>query len=770
MPGLCPDAQDVQRIRLHVSGAVQGVGFRPFVYRLAVAEGLAGFVRNTGAGVMLEVEGSGPDVERFLARLRREIAPPAVIDRLTCEPLEPVRSPGVAVLPSHIGDRPSSHVLPDLAPCGECRAELFDSTNRRYRYPFITCMHCGPRYSIIEAVPYDRPRTAMQHFVMCPACQTEYDDPASRRFHAEANACPECGPALALHGVDGTLLAMRSDALAQAIVALREGHIVALKGLGGFQLLADARNEAAIEQLRQRKNRPAKPFAVMVRSAAEAAEIAHVSPLERGALESPVAPILLLQARGDTVVPLAANVAPGNPDIGLMLPATSLHDLLMDSLGFPVIATSGNRGGEPIAADDDEAFARLSGIADLFLTHDRPIVHPVDDPVMRVIAGNVTTLRCGRGLAPLVLPEPRQSQSVLALGGHMKDALALGREERIVLGPHIGDLDHIETRKAFARSVESLCGLYGLEPAVVACDAHPDYYSSQAVEAMRAAVCKVPHHLAHVLSVIVENGLDGPVLGIAWDGTGYGNDGTIWGGEFLAVEGFCSRRVAHLMPFPLPGGEAAVREPRRAALGALHTVYGKPLWDMRDLPCMTAFAAEECAMLRTMLERSLNAPRTSSAGRLFDAAAAIMGLCQTATFDGEAAMAVEHAARSAREVQGLPSPVLVAADDAPQIDWRPMLKALVEGVKAGVPVGDLAAGFHDWLVEAMLEIARRVGIAQVVLGGGCFQNALLTGRSSERLQEAGFRVYRNIRVPPNDGGLAVGQAAYAARWLDEVTG
>ncbi|KHK93730.1 hypothetical protein LK12_04585 [Novosphingobium malaysiense] len=768
-PAACLAVPDAQRIRLDVTGAVQGVGFRPFVYRLAVDEGLAGYVRNTAAGVTLEVEGPDSAIERFLARLRREVRPPALIEGLSRKSLEPTGRQGFTISSSSSDAAPSAHILPDLAMCEDCRAEVFDPADRRYRYPFTTCMHCGPRYSIIETAPYDRARTAMRHFAMCPACQAEYDDPASRRFHAETNACPDCGPQLALHAVDGTLLAKSDDALQGGIEALREGRIVALKGLGGFQLLVDARNEEAVARLRERKHRPAKPFAVMVGSSAEAEAIAHLSPLERDTLESAAAPIVLLQARKDAVRPLAPNVAPGNPNIGLLLLITPLHGLLMDALGFPIVATSGNRSGEPIAADDDEAFARLADIADFFLTHDRPILHPVDDSVLRVIAGQPTVLRCARGLAPLVLPDPKQTQPLVALGGHMKSALALGRSGQIVLGPHIGDLAHSETREAFARSVTTMRSLYAVEPAAVACDAHPDYHTSRVADGMGHPVSRVPHHLAHVLAVMTEHALTGPVLGVAWDGTGCGEDGTLWGGEFLTVDGTAHRRVAHLLPFRLPGGEAAIREPRRTAVGVLHALHGDALWDRGHTP-LAAFSAEERGMLRAMSERGLNAPLTSSAGRLFDAVASLLNLCQRASFDGEAAMAVEFAAQAARTVHALPRPVIVPEGDVMAIDWRPMVSALADAAFAGVEAADLAAGFHHWLAETIVALARHEGISQVVLSGGCFQNALLTELAMTRLQEAGFRVYRAIRVPPNDGGLAVGQAAWAARLLDKVTG
>ena len=768
-PAACLVVPDAQRIRLDVTGAVQGVGFRPFVYRLAVDEGLAGYVRNTPAGVTLEVEGPDSAIEQFLVRLRREVRPPALIEGLARARLEPTGERGFAIASSSADTAPSVHILPDLALCEDCRAEVFDPADRRYRYPFTTCMHCGPRYSIIAAAPYDRARTAMRHFVMCPACQAEYDDPACRRFHAEANACPECGPQLALHAPDGALLAEADDALERVVGALREGRIVALKGLGGFQLLVDARNEEAVARLRERKHRLAKPFAVMAGSVADAEVIAHLSPVERAALESAAAPIVLVRARKDAARPIAPNVAPGNPNIGLMLPTTPLHCLLMDALGFPVVATSGNRSGEPIAADDDGAFANLADIADLFLTHDRPILHPVDDSVLRMIAGQPTVLRCARGVAPLVLPEAKQAQPLLALGGHMKSAVAVGRDGQIVLGPHIGDLAHREAREAFGRSVATMRSLYAVESVAVACDAHPDYHSTHVADGLGFPVSRVPHHLAHVLAVMTEHALSGPVLGVAWDGTGYGADATLWGGEFLTVHGARHHRIAHLLPFRLPGGEAAIREPRRTAIGVLNALHDGALWESEHAP-LSAFSVEERTTLRAMLERRLNSPLTSSAGRLFDAVASILNLCQRASFDGEAAMAVEFAAQEAKAVHALPSPGIVPAGGTAAIDWRPMISALADATHAGVAVEELAAGFHHWLVEAIVQVARQAGIAQVALSGGCFQNALLTELAMARLQEAGFRVYRAVRVPANDGGLAVGQAAYAARLLDEVTG
>lgn len=772
----CPDPASThrQRIRLTISGAVQGVGFRPFVCRLATSEKLGGFVRNTSSGLMLEAEGPDEAISRFLARLKSEAKSPAFIDRIEREELPPTGDGVFSIETSSAAGAPHAHVMPDLAMCDECLSEISDPADRRHRYPFTTCTHCGPRYSIIEAVPYDRERTAMRHFPMCSACRAEYDDPASRRFHAETNACPDCGPRLALYSAGREHIAASSDALTHAAAALREGKILALKGLGGFQLMVDAGNERAVARLRQRKHRPEKPFAIMVRSLAEAEALAHLAVPERELLRSAAAPIVLLRRKGSAKAALAPGVTPDNPDIGIMLPCTPLHHLLLDELRFPVIATSGNRSGEPIAASDDEAFDRLAGVADLFLSHDRAILRPVDDSVMRVIHGEATTLRCARGLAPLPLADAAQTGAVLALGGHMKSSAAVAGEGRIVLGPHIGDLDGPAARSAYAQAVESMTGLYGALPGRVACDLHPGYHSSHRARAMGAPVSKVPHHLAHVLAAMIDNDLadveGGPVLGVAWDGTGYGADGTIRGGEFLHVEGGRYRRAAHFARFRLPGGEAAVREPRRAAIGALHAAIGDALWDNGDLAPLADFARQDREILRAMLARDLNSPLTSSAGRLFDAAAAILGLCQRTSFEGQAAMAVEFAARRAVRTAALPAPEITPGPDAMMLEWKPMIAAIARHVRDGAARDELAAGFIDWLADAIVEAARFMGIERVVLTGGCFQNALLTTWAVERLRAAGFRPFRHRRVPPGDGGLAVGQAAFAARAMQEETG
>lgn len=757
-----------RRWQIHLTGAVQGVGFRPFVHRLAVSEGLGGFVRNTSEGVLIEVEGTLQALERFQSRLEAEVASPACIHEIWTYWLNARGQQDFVIASSTSSGRRAAVVLSDLATCPQCLRELTDPADRRYRYPFITCVHCGPRYSVIEATPYDRTRTTMDRFGMCSACREEYTDPASRRFHAETNACPDCGPQLALWEAGGEVQSTGDEALMEAVRRLREGAVIGLKGLGGFQLLGDARNETAVQRLRERKHRPGKPFALMVPALADASALAQITPEEERLLVSPAAPIVLLRA-GAGARELAPGIAPASPLLGIMLPCTPLHHLLMQALGFPVVATSGNRGGEPIVTDEEQALQRLAGLADAFLVHDRPIARRVDDSVARVMAGREVVLRCARGYAPLSVAYPPARKTSLGLGGHHKNSLALAGSGRLVLGPHVGDLDNAAARADYLRSLESMTALYVLKAHTLACDTHPDYYTSLVAESRDSPVRHVPHHLAHVLAGMADNGLKAPVLGVAWDGTGYGNDGSIWGGEFIAVEGERYRRAAHLLRFRLPGGEAGVREPRRAAFGVLHAVYGDGLLSMTDLPPLAAFAPAERTVLATMLARGVNSPPTSSAGRLFDAVASLLGLCHKASFEGQAGMAVEYAAeRAGGRLHSLVPAGITEEGDMLVIDWRPTLSSLVEAYRASAGVEPLAAGFHDALIEALVSVAARTGINHVLLTGGCFQNARLTEGAVWMLREAGMEPAWHRRIPPNDGGLAAGQAAFAAHPLHEV--
>ena len=749
----CDDVSHA-RLRLDLTGAVQGVGFRPFVYRLAISEGLGGFVRNTGNGVCIEIEGATAALDRFVARLPNEMPPHAWIDTQRATALPAQRGDGFTVAPSSTARVGTAVVMTDLATCADCLREILDPTDRRYRYPFTTCVCCGPRYSIIEALPYDRDRTTMRRFPLCAACRREYTDPSCRRFHAESIACRDCGPRLSLWDRTGATVATDDSALLRAVAALRDGQILALKGLGGFQLLADAENAGAVTRLRQRKRRPRKPFALMAPSLEAAERIAWLDDEERRVMASSASPIMLARRRMANGFP---GVAPDTGCLGVMLPTTPLHHLLLRALGRPVVATSGNVTDEPIVTDNDDALRRLGGIGDLFLVHDRPILRGVDDSVLRVMAGQPVVLRRARGYAPMPIPHEAIRQPMIALGGAQKTAIAMGDSGRLFLGPHIGDLDTALTRTAFEQATETLPPLLGIVPATLACDRHPDYPSTQYALGRTPDPVRVPHHLAHVLAAMVDNALAGPVLGVAWDGTGYGGDGTIWGGEFLRVAGGRYCRVGHLLPFRLPGGEAAIREPRRAALGLLEA-----LGDQMP-PTYLGFTASESAILARMLARGFNAPLTSSAGRLFDAIAALLGLCQVNSFEGEAAMMLECAADQAEAPYPLPPATL----HSNEVDWRPPVAELLRAHRDGVAPAPLAAGLHDALAGAIVSLACHAGIADVVLTGGCFQNARLTTCTVSALRNAGFTPYWHRRIPPNDGGLAAGQLAFAACPLTE---
>jgi hydrogenase maturation protein HypF len=756
-------AAGIQRAQIALRGAVQGVGFRPFVYRLARELRLTGWVRNSPQGVSIEVEAARPELEAFLRRLERSKPPHAVIEELAFSFLDPLGYDGFEIRRSASGDgEKSALVLPDLATCADCLREIFDPANRRHRYPFTNCTNCGPRFSIIEALPYDRPNTSMKKFAMCIECAREYRDPLNRRFDAQPIACPACGPQLELWDGNGVLLGECDDALLQAARAVREGRIVAVKGLGGFQLIADAREETVVARLRGRKQRQEKPFALMFPSLEMTREHCAVSELEGRLLLSAQAPIVLVRRVSgitNSQSAVAPCVAPGNPNLGVMLPCTPLHHLLMRELDFPIIATSGNLSEEPICTDEHDALKRLRGIADFYLVHDRPIARHVDDSVVRVICGREMVLRRARGYAPLPIRLSAPPAGTLAMGAHLKNAIALSVGANVFISQHIGDLTTAEAHSAFHKSAVDLPRLYDAKIARVACDLHPDYLSTKYAEGLSAPLHRVQHHLAHVLSCMAENQLAPPVLGVAWDGTGDGGDGTVWGGEFLLVKQASFERVAHLRQFRLPGGEAAIREPRRAAFGVLHAMFGDDLWTQREL--LPSFTKSEIGVLRQMIEKRVNAPLTSSAGRLFDAVAALAGLRQRSSFEGQAAMELEFAI-----TPGIDSSYPVAlGDTAPRvIDWHPAISQMLIELRDEVPPGVVAAKFHNTLVEMIVAVARVTGEREIALSGGCFQNKYLIERAVRRLREEDFRPRRHLLVPPNDGGIALGQIVAAAAY------
>jgi hydrogenase maturation protein HypF len=601
----------------------------------------------------------------------------------------------------------------------------------------------------------------MRIFEMCPECSAEYHDPHDRRFHAQPNACPKCGPHLELWGETGAVASHGDEALLRAAAAIRDGVIVAVKGLGGFHLMVDASNEAAVIRLRQRKHREEKPFALMFPSLQGIVDCAVVDAMEERLLRSPEASIVLL--RRGTRDDLAASIAPGNPYLGVMLPYTPLHHLLMQELGMPVVATSGNVSDEPICIHEQEAILRLKDIADVFLVHNRPIVRHVDDSVVRVMAGRELVLRRARGFAPLPVMVDNAAPDVIAVGAHQKNAVAVSVSNQVFISQHIGDLETVPAYGAFEQVLADFTNLYELKTKTIACDMHPEYFSTQyARKQLDVDVVAVQHHYAHALSCMAENQVAAPALGISWDGSGYGPDETVWGGEFLRITSTGFERVAHLRTFQLPGGEKAVKEPRRVALSILHETYGADLGECEDLAVVQAFTVEERRVLDGMLERGIRSPRTSSAGRLFDAVASIIGLRQVCRFEGQAAMELEFLTHQIETDAGYPFELNHGAGGR-GIDWAQMVRGIVRDVRDGVSHGMIAAKFHNTLVEMMVQVAQACGEEKVVLSGGCFQNRYLTERAIKRLREVGFRPYWHQRVPPNDGGIALGQVAAVSR-------
>ncbi|MDZ4241416.1 MAG: carbamoyltransferase HypF [Candidatus Omnitrophota bacterium] len=758
-------------MRVVLDGTVQGVGFRPFVYRLATDLGLKGWVNNSPSGVTIEAEAGVDALRIFLSRLVSEKPQHAVIRDVRHFWLDSVGDTDFRILASESSGKKTVSLLPDLATCPECLKEIFDSQDRRFLYPFTNCIHCGPRFTIIEGIPYDRKNTVMKKFALCPECSREYHDPSNRRFHAQPNACPACGPRLQARDEGGALLGENHDALLAAVKTVEGGRILALKGIGGFQLIADARNEKAVNELRLRKHREEKPFALMFPSIEDAQNACVVNGLERGLLLSPEAPIVLLRRKpgGD----ISLSVAPENPNLGVMLPYSPLHHILMRELGSPVVATSGNLSDEPICTDNNEAMARLKGIADIFLIHDRPIVRPMDDSVVRVMMDRPLVIRRARGYAPapVVLPPDVTTPhaSVLAVGAHLKNTVTVSVGGNAVISPHIGDLETEESLRAFTASVRDLPRLYGADLSAVACDMHPDYASSQYARRQGLPVHAIQHHHAHVVSCMAENGLTGTVLGVAWDGTGWGHDGTVWGGEFLVSTFSSFRRAAYFRHFRLPGGEKAAREPWRSAMGVLHEMYGKDISLYKDLPPFAALTEAQLGVCLRIMEQNIAAPRTSSAGRIFDAVASLLGLRQGRSFEGQAAMALEFI------LEGFSTDMCYRFDAGGQqgggagfvIDWAPMMEDVIRDREAGTPTGEISARFHNTMAEVVVKIARQSDLRDVCLTGGCFQNRYLTERAVRRLREEGFVPHWHRYVPCNDGGISFGQAVAALQRMKE---
>jgi hydrogenase maturation protein HypF len=750
-------ATGLVRTRIRVEGIVQGVGFRPFVHSLASRLGLGGLVGNDTSGAFIEVEGDGAAIERFLEGLEREAPPLAVIERVTVETLEPSGELGFTIVESDASGERRALISPDMATCDDCLLELFDPSDRRFRYPFTNCTNCGPRFTIIRDVPYDRPQTTMAGFPMCEDCEREYHDPADRRFHAQPVCCPACGPQLRL--LNATAAPTDGDPIERTAGLLRDAAVVAIKGLGGYHLAADASNEEACAALRSRKHREDKPFAVMAADLEAARALAEVGEEEAALLAGGRRPVVLLRRRPDALV--ARAVAPGNRSLGVMLPYTPLHHLLARELGQPFVLTSGNVSDEPIAYLDDEAFERLAGIADAFLTHDRPIHMRTDDSVVRVHRDRELPVRRSRGYVPQPIALSRPvTRPVLAVGAELKSTFCLARGGRAFVSHHIGDLENYETLRSFTEGIEHFSRLFDIAPRVVAHDLHPEYLSTKYASDLESVeLVGVQHHHAHVASCLADNGEEGPAIGVAFDGLGFGTDGTIWGGEFLVagLDGF--ERAGHLEPVALPGGAAAIREPWRMAAAYLDAAFdGSPPEGLGVARRNEARWDEVVAVARA----GVNSPLTSSAGRLFDAVAAILGVRDAVNYEGQAAIELEQLADPA---EGGAYRAGIDAEGPFRASGTDLVRAVVEDLLAGVSTRAIAARFHGGVAGVIAEAADRIreatGLETVALSGGVFQNVLLLDRVVPTLESRGFRVLTHSRVPPNDGGISLGQAAIA---------
>jgi hydrogenase maturation protein HypF len=781
----------IQRQKILIQGIVQGVGFRPFVYGQALNLGLAGFVCNDSQGVTIEIEGSSEALDDFQQALHTKLPPLARIDALVTEPLQPLHEANFVIAHSHGGAERHALISPDVATCDDCLYELLDPANRRYHYPFINCTNCGPRFTIVQDVPYDRSKTTMQVFPLCPVCQREYDDPLNRRFHAQPNACPVCGPHVQLLMGTKNVINLSpengfpelTDSISLAAQQLVDGAILAVKGLGGYHLACDALNGEAVQQLRQRKHRDAKPFALMAPDIETVRQLCAVSEAEAALLQSRRRPIVLLkQLRDNLISTMAPAVAPAYDTLGVMLPYTPLHTLLLQAFaetcepGRPavLVMTSGNLSDEPIAYRDDDAKQRLSVIADGMLSHNREIHMRCDDSVLRIVANGEQFLRRSRGYAPEPLPLVFDLPvPLLACGGHLKNAFCMGKGQHAFVSHHIGDLENLETLTSFREGIEHFKRLFDIYPEAVVYDLHPEYLATKyALETDIPRKIGVQHHHAHIASVLAEHGLTEPVIGVAADGTGYGTDGAVWGCEIMVADLRGFERIAHLRYIPLPGGEQAVRQPWRMAATYLSQAFGEAFLDI-DIPFVRQLDRSKWHMLSQMMARGINCPLTSSLGRLFDAVAALLGLpfgSATQLYEGQAAIELEIQAALCPQSESYPFSIEIDGDQTPALlDVAPMIRAIVDDIQQGVPVAIIGNRFQrtiaKLLADVCSEIRKQTSLNIVALSGGVFQNRLLLEQLLALLEDRNFQVYINRRVPPNDGGLCLGQIAIAAAQL-----
>lgn len=751
----------LRREKIRVNGIVQGVGFRPFVYRLAKECQLGGYVNNNSDGVLIEVEGTSESLAQFHRRFREEAPPLSRIVDLTVEEIAPQGEVSFSIIASRRDSRPSTFISPDVSVCADCLAELFDPTNRRYRYPFINCTNCGPRYTIVQRIPYDRPNTSMRVFPMCPACEQEYHDPANRRFHAQPNACPQCGPQVTLRDRTGKRMDT-DDPIGAAVALLQQGKILAIRGLGGFHLAVDAHNDEAVQELRRRKGRAEKPFALMAPNLASVEKFCFVSSRERELLQQQTRPIVLLKKRSQH--DLALSVAPGHRYWGFMLPYTPLHYLLLRDNFEALVMTSGNYSEEPIAIGNEEALERLAPLADHLLLHNREILQRCDDSIVRFAANTPRLIRRSRGYvpAPVFLVKPT-CRRVLACGGELKNTIALSRGNAVFFSQHIGDLDNPAALEFFENSVTHLQKILEIKPELIAHDLHPEYLSTKwALQQERLRRRGVQHHHAHLVSVMSENSIEEKTIGLILDGTGYGTDGTIWGGEVLIGDARSFERFAWLQPVALPGGEAAIRQPWRMALSYLFAAFGDRLFDL-SLPFLRHLRHEQIAVILQMIEKKVNSPLTSSCGRLFDAVAALLDIRREVNYEAQAAIELEMMADETD--QKIYTGAIPAKSTSGPIAVVPLIQKLVEDIRARTPKEGVAVRFHRTLGELFVEAARHArevtSINRVGLSGGVYQNVFFFTNVVRRLQEEGFEVLTHRQVPTNDGGLALGQVVIA---------
>jgi hydrogenase maturation protein HypF len=781
--------QSLKLASIGVRGIVQGVGFRPFVYGLAIKHHLKGFVYNTSEDVKIEVEGKAAAVEQFERELKTQAPPLAHIENVTVEYHRPVGYKNFEIRQSQAQRGKYQLISPDVATCQACLDELLDPEDRRYRYPFTNCTNCGPRFTIIEGMPYDRPKTTMRYFRMCPQCQAEYDNPLDRRFHAQPNACPKCGPQVQLVDNQGNAV-NESNPIAAASQLLKEGKILAIKGLGGFLLACDATNDSAVRTLRRRKNRPSKPFAIMVPTVDEAERHCYVLPEEEELLTSPQSPIVLMIWKEGSSV--SREVAPNLWFLGIMLPYTPLHHILLRDVGLPLVMTSGNLSEEPIARDNDEALRRLSGIADYFLVHNRDIYSRYDDSVAMVERGTSQLLRRARSYAPYPIRLPFKTRQVLGCGAEDKNTFCLTKDNYAFVSQHIGDMENMETLEHFDSTISLYKRLFHIEPEIIACDLHPDYLTTKYAQELGAAGRKlvpVQHHHAHIASCLADNGLEGPVIGVTFDGTGMGADGKIWGGEFLVADYRNFRRAGHLEYLPLPGGDAAIKKPYRTAIGYILTLLGEDALNVviaslnrvkgkQSQPASIGRVTEvEVEVIKRQIERKINSPLTSSMGRLFDAISALLGIRGEIDYEGQAAVELEMAAYSsvlARSVghEAISSaqesyPYRIVEDKGIRImRVKDLLSAVIEDLRHGVSKGRISVKFHNTVARMINEMCRLIadetGITQVALSGGVFQNRLLLREAIGLLEGSGLQVLTHRQVPCNDGDVSLGQAVIAS--------